>query len=243
MNQRGKKTVKKLKVKGNHVILSLVCLVLGYMIAFSYHLTQEENQKKTNKVSGKQYEETLALRNELIDQEETNRNLEKELKRKQNKVLENEKSLSKEDQINFNLAEDAEKYRKFLGKVKVKGKGVKIKLDDGDYNPDEKNVNNYLVHEFHIFKVINELYISGASAVAINGQRLSSHSYIVCNGPVITVDGYQHPAPFVITAIGDPDVLSSAINLTGGVKDQLVNDNIVFTLEQDEIVLDPILGN
>jgi uncharacterized protein YlxW (UPF0749 family) len=243
MNQRGKKTVKKLKVKGNHVILSLVCLVLGYMIAFSYHLTQEENQKKTKKVYGKQYEETLALRNELIDQEETNRDLEKELKRKQDKVLENEKSLSKEDQINFNLAEDAEKYRKFLGKVKVKGKGVKITLDDGDYNPDEKNVNNYLVHEFHVFKVINELYISGASAVAINGQRLSSHSYIVCNGPVITVDGYQHPAPFVITAIGDPDVLSSAINLTGGVKDQLVNDNIVFSLEQDEIVLDPILGN
>jgi len=235
--------VKKLKVKGNHVILSLVCLVLGYMIAFSYHLTQEENQKKTKKVYGKQYEETLALRNELIDQEETNRDLEKELKRKQDKVLENEKSLSKEDQINFNLAEDAEKYRKFLGKVKVKGKGVKITLDDGDYNPDEKNVNNYLVHEFHVFKVINELYISGASAVAINGQRLSSHSYIVCNGPVITVDGYQHPAPFVITAIGDPDVLSSAINLTGGVKDQLVNDNIVFSLEQDEIVLDPILGN
>jgi uncharacterized protein YlxW (UPF0749 family) len=213
------------------------------MIAFSYHLTQEENQKKTKKVYGKQYEETLALRNELIDQEETNRDLEKELKRKQDKVLENEKSLSKEDQINFNLAEDAEKYRKFLGKVKVKGKGVKITLDDGDYNPDEKNVNNYLVHEFHVFKVINELYISGASAVAINGQRLSSHSYIVCNGPVITVDGYQHPAPFVITAIGDPDVLSSAINLTGGVKDQLVNDNIVFSLEQDEIVLDPILGN
>lgn len=235
--------MKKLKVKGNHVILSLVCLVLGYMIAFSYHLTQEENQKKTKKVYGKQYEETLALRNELIDQEETNRDLEKELKRKQDKVLENEKSLSKEDQINFNLAEDAEKYRKFLGKVKVKGKGVKITLDDGDYNPDEKNVNNYLVHEFHVFKVINELYISGASAVAINGQRLSSHSYIVCNGPVITVDGYQHPAPFVITAIGDPDVLSSAINLTGGVKDQLVNDNIVFSLEQDEIVLDPILGN
>ncbi|MDP4163311.1 MAG: DUF881 domain-containing protein, partial [Bacillota bacterium] len=77
-----------------------------------------------------------------------------------------------------------------------------------------------------------------------NGQRLSSNSYIVCNGPVITVDGYQHPAPFVISAIGDPDVLSAALNITGGVKDQLVNDNIVFTLEKkDEIVFEPILGN
>jgi uncharacterized protein YlxW (UPF0749 family) len=92
--------------------------------------------------------------------------------------------------------------------------------------------------------VVNELYISGAAAVAINGQRLTSHSYIICNGPVITVDGIEHPAPFTITAIGDPDVLSSSINLIGGVKDQLVNDNIVFTLEKDdEIVLNPILGS
>jgi uncharacterized protein YlxW (UPF0749 family) len=73
---------------------------------------------------------------------------------------------------------------------------------------------------------------------------LTSHSYIVCNGPVITVDGVPYPAPFVITAIGDPDVLSSSLNLTGGVKDQLVNDNVVFSLEkEDEVVLNPILGS
>ena len=106
-----------------------------------------------------------------------------------------------------------------------------------------KNINNYLVHEYHVFKVINELYISGAAAIAINGQRLTSQSYILCNGPVITVDGIQHPAPFVISAIGDPEVLTSALNLTGGVKDQLVNDNIVFTLEKkNEIILNSILG-
>jgi len=214
------------------------------MISFSYHLTQKENQKVQPNLTGKQWEKTIDLRNQLIAQEETNRKLQKELTQKQEKVQENEKNLSKEAQVFFNLAEDAEKYRMFLGKVKVKGKGVKITLADGAYNPQDDNVNNYLVHEFHVFKVVNELYISGAAAVAINGQRLTSHSYINCNGPVITVDGIQHPAPFIISAIGDPDVLSSALNLSGGTKDQLVNDNIVFTLEvQNEMVLNPILGN
>ncbi|MEH7106855.1 MULTISPECIES: DUF881 domain-containing protein [Bacillaceae] len=231
-----------MKVKGNHVILSLVCLVLGFILAFSYHLTQTQNQKP--KMSDKQYEKTLALRDQLIAQEEKNRELQKELKQKQDKVQDNEKDLAKEAQVFQNMAEDAEKYRMFLGKVKVKGKGIKITLSDGAYDPTENNVNNYLVHEHHVFKVVNELYISGASAVAINGQRLTSHSYIVCNGPVITVDGVQHPAPFVITAIGDSDVLASSINLTGGVKDQLINDNIVVALEKDnDIVLNPILGN
>jgi len=214
------------------------------MLAFSYHLTQKENQTENRDMSSKQYEKTLTLRNQLITQEETNRKLQKELSQKQDKVLKNEKDLAKEAQVFLNIAEDTEKYRMFLGKVKVKGKGVKITLSDGAYNPKEDNVNNYLVHEHHVFKVVNELYISGAAAVAINGQRLTSHSYIVCNGPVITVDGVQYPAPFIITAIGEPDVLSSALNLSGGVKDQLVNDNLVFTLEKvNDLVFNPILGS
>lgn len=196
------------------------------------------------KVSDKQWEKTLALRNQLIAEEQSNRELQKELNQKQEMVLKNEKDLSKEAEVYQNLAEDAENYRMFLGKVKVKGKGVKITLTDGAYDPKKDNINNYLVHDLHVFKVVNELYISGAAAVAINGQRLTSHSYIICNGPVITVDGIEHPAPFIISAIGDPDVLSSSINLVGGVKDQLVNDNIVFSLEKDdEIVLTPILGS
>jgi uncharacterized protein YlxW (UPF0749 family) len=233
-----------MKVKANHFILFLVCLVLGFLIAFSYHTTQLAINKKKPNIADKQYEETLALRNQLIAQEETNRNLQKELNQKQEKVLKNEQELAKETQVFQNMAEDTEKFRMFLGKVKVKGKGVKITLADGAYDPKVDNINNYLVHEQHVFKVVNELYISGAAAVAINGQRLTSRSYIVCNGPVITVDGIPHPAPFVIIAIGDPDVLSAAINLTGGVKDQLVNDNIVFSIEkEDEIVLNPLLGS
>jgi uncharacterized protein YlxW (UPF0749 family) len=232
---------KKLKVKGNHVILSLVCIVLGFMFAFSYQITRSENEDA--KISDKEWRQTLELRNQLIEQEELNRKMEKELAEKQQKVLEIEKELSKEAQVFFNLAEDIEKYRMFLGKVKVKGKGIEVTLADGDYDPQETNINNYIVHEQHVFKVINELYISGASAIAVNGQRLSANSYIVCDGPVITVDGYQHPAPFIISAIGDPEVLSAAMNLKGGIKDQLVSENITVKIEEKEnVILAPILG-
>jgi ArsR family transcriptional regulator len=37
-------------------------------------------------------------------------------------------------------AEDAEKYRMFLGQVKVQGKGIKVTLADGAYNPKDPNV-------------------------------------------------------------------------------------------------------
>lgn len=230
-----------MKMRGKHVILSLVCLVLGFMIAFSYQITQKND---TELISNTQWEQDVELRNQLISQEEENRKLQKELNEKQGKLLEIEQELAQEEQVFFNLAEDADKYRIFLGKVKVKGSGVTVTLEDGQYDPHEENINNYIVHEHHVFNVINELYVSGATAIAINGQRLSHNSYIVCNGPVIEVDGNPHPAPFIITAIGDPEILSSALNLTGGVKDMLVNENITFKLEKnEEIILDPILGS
>jgi uncharacterized protein YlxW (UPF0749 family) len=226
-------------MKSNRVVLSVVFLVLGFMIVYSYRVTQSE---KGNIITDSQWEQKITLRTQLNDQQEENHDLQQELNKKQEMVREYEAALADEAQIYFNLAEDAEKYRVFLGKVKVRGDGVTVTLSDGEYNPDEPNINNYLVHEHHVFKVINELYVSGAMAIAINGQRLTHNSYIICDGPVITVDGYQHPAPFEITAIGDPEVLTSAMNITGGIKDQLVNDQIVFSLqEKKDIVMEPVI--
>lgn len=231
----------KTNKRRRNVIFSLVFLVLGFMISFSYQNTKKDDGQE---ISESQFERDLDLRNELIEQEEKNNELYKELKGTQRKLVQLEKDLSNEAVTYYNLAEDAEKYRIYLGKVAVKGEGIQITLEDGEYNPKEDNVSNYLVHEHHVFKVINELYISGAQAISINGQRLSHNSYILCNGPVIEVDGYQHPAPFVITAIGDSDVLEGAININGGVKDLLVNDNVRFTLEKKRTIqMDPLKVN
>jgi hypothetical protein len=76
--QKGRILLKKIRVQNRYLVLSFVCLVLGYLLAYSYQLTQKENESKTNKLSDKQWEKTIALRNQLNDQEEMNRKLEKE---------------------------------------------------------------------------------------------------------------------------------------------------------------------
>src|SRR5690606_13673929 len=195
------------------------------------------------KITTSQWERDVKLRNELAELEEKNRKLHKELFAKQKKVMDMEKKLAEEQQAYDDMAEEAERYRIFSGKVKVKETGVTVTLKDGHYNPSEENVNNYLVHERHVFMVVNELYASGAEAVAVNGLRLSHRSYIVCNGPVIEIDGNQHPAPFEIAAIGDPEVLSAALELQGGIKDMLVSENIEVKIEtKNEIVFNPLLS-
>ncbi|MBA9024959.1 MULTISPECIES: DUF881 domain-containing protein [Bacillaceae] len=229
-------------IKGRKVILSIVSLILGFMVAFSYNLTKQKQREAAivNQTWDREYE----LRKQLIEQEKVNRKLSEELRKKQAQVTNIEKDLSQEKESLFKLAEEAEKYRMFLGKIKVRGPGLSVTLSDGTAAKVDDNINDYLVHEQHVFKVINELYISGAEAVAVNGQRLNHDSYIVCNGPVITVDGQQYPAPFVITAIGNTNVLEASLNLAGGVKDQLVNENIIFTiLKQNEVEMEPIFSS
>lgn len=165
--------------------------------------------------SDRAMEKEYSLKSQLTTQEKANQKLEKELYSLQSKVQATESNLKNEKEQYFNVLEDVEKYRMFTGEIGVKGKGVKVSLEDASYIPSGQNVNNYIVHESHIFHVINELFISGASAVSINGQRITHQSYIHCNGPVVTVDGVQHPAPFVISAIGDPAVLIPALNIAG----------------------------
>ncbi|ALC80970.1 MULTISPECIES: DUF881 domain-containing protein [Bacillus] len=228
-------------MKGKTVILSLAMLILGIMISYSYQFAREKNkQAETSEL----WREEYSLRNELISQEKQNKELEKELNEKKSKVQAAEEKLKSEKKVYYNLLEDVEKYRMYVGEIGVKGKGVQVTLEDASYIPEGENVNNYIVHESHLFHVINEMLISGAEAIAINGQRITHQSYIRCNGPVVTVDGHQHPAPFTITAIGDPDVLIPALNISGGVLDQLNQDHVTFNLEEkDNIKIEPLLEN
>ncbi|MFT4413473.1 DUF881 domain-containing protein [Fredinandcohnia humi] len=229
-------------MKGRHVILSLVTLVLGFMISFSYQFTRE--QMENHHVSDQQWNEENRIRTQLNEQNEKNRKLQKELLEKQDQIQKIEEDLANEEQeqIYYNMVEEVEKYRMVVGEIGVKGPGVVVTLEDASYVPSGQDVNNYLVHESHLFKVINELYVSGAQAVSVNGKRLNHNSYIYCNGPVVVVDGDPFPAPFVISAIGDVDVLTPALNMNGGITDQLIQDNIVVKIEsKTEIAMDPLL--
>ncbi|MEH7222471.1 DUF881 domain-containing protein [Bacillus sp. JJ1566] len=232
-----------MKVKGKHVILSFVCLVLGFMISFSYQFTKE--QLESNRVTEQQWNEEAKIRTDLNEQNEKNNELQIKLIEKQNEIQAIEEELAKEEQeqIYFNLVEEVEKYRMVVGEIGVKGPGVVVSLEDASYVPSGQDVNNYLVHESHLFKVINELYVSGAQAVSVNGKRLSHDSYIYCNGPVVVVDGNPFPAPFVISAIGDPNVLVPALNMNGGITDQLIQDNIVVKIENKaQIQMAPLIN-
>lgn len=226
------------KTRGRYILYSFVFLILGFIFAFSYRTLGKDSIESGQSPTFQQEEQ---YREELILQKERNKELADELHAKQVEIREFEKSFSENEENHTALVEEAKDLRLLLGIVPSSGPGVRVTLKDGDYDPIEQNPNEYIVHESHVLRVVNELKISGAQGIAINGQRISSNSYIKCTGPVITIDGRTLPAPFVIEAVGDSDVLSTSLNLGGGVIDELVHDNIVVTLEEMKEIKLPAL--
>ncbi len=221
------------------ILISLVSLVLGFILAYSYSLAAGEEEQETGMYS----KEMEKYRAQLIEQKEQNKELMEEINQKHQTIRDYEQSFASSEESVEELVQEAEMLRLLIGDIPATGKGVEVSLEDGAYDPFQEDPNDYIVHESHVFTVINELKISGAEAIAINGQRLHANSHIVCTGPVITVDGKKFPAPFKIEAVGDPSVLIAALNLGGGVVSQLVNDNIVVTVEEKSDVTMPALRN
>jgi len=234
------KKTKLLKLPSRGLVtISLVSLVLGFILAYSYSISSEDKEENASNLSS--FQEQEKYREKLVEQKERNKELTEEITVKQQKIRDFEHSFVESEESVEALVEEAEILRLLIGDIPSQGKGITVALEDGAYNPSQENPNDYIVHESHVFKVINELKISGAEAISINGQRLHANSYIRCTGPVIVVDGKTFPAPFMIEAVGDPKVLLSSVNLGGGVVDQLTSDNIVVTVGEKDLITMPAL--
>ncbi|WP_079529757.1 DUF881 domain-containing protein [Halobacillus hunanensis] len=220
--------------KGRTFILSLVLLSSGFLVAYSYQQTKAEPEMV--QLNDTQWEKEYYYQQQLLKIEKRNKQLKEELRSKRKEIQEFERQLAQSEQMVSDYVDEKQELQLLAGELPVKGPGVTITLRDSKYTPESGNINNYMVHESHVHLVINELLSAGAKAVSINGQRYFSDSYISCTGPVITVDGVQHAAPFVISAIGDRNVLYSSLDLTRGVVDQLESEHVDVELtEENEI--------
>jgi uncharacterized protein YlxW (UPF0749 family) len=96
----------------------------------------------------------------------------------------------------------------------VTGPGMRLTLDDAPAKDASKNAdanprNNGDTDQGRVIArdlqiVVNGLWASGAEAVAVNGQRLTSKAAIRFAGQAILVNYRPLTRPYVITAIGDP---------------------------------------
>lgn len=103
--------------------------------------------------------------------------------------------------------EELDAFRRESGLTAVEGKGVEIVLRDAEISGATADSEQAVVHDSDIRLIINGLYLGGARAVSVNGERITSLSSIRCVGPTVLINSRRVSSPFVIRAIGDPDEL------------------------------------
>jgi uncharacterized protein YlxW (UPF0749 family) len=130
------------------------------------------------------------------------------------------------------LNKSLQEAKSYAGLTDVEGPGVLVTLSDANDdakndskpqtgNPSDALVEEKIIHDQDILRVVNELNAAGAEAVSVNNLRLVGGSSIRCVGPTVLVDAERIASPIKIRAIGDPDTLMGGLKMPGGVYDQL----------------------
>jgi uncharacterized protein YlxW (UPF0749 family) len=113
----------------------------------------------------------------------------------------------------------------------VTGPGLLITVDDA---PDAATNSSGQVLDSDLQKLVNALWVAGAEAVSIDGQRITSRTAIRGAGSAITVNYRSLTTPYVIHAIGNPDTLPARLLETEGGRawlDLQVNFGVEFATE------------
>ncbi|MGW5937715.1 DUF881 domain-containing protein [Streptomyces celluloflavus] len=104
------------------------------------------------------------------------------------------------------------------GSTQVTGPGVKLVVDDakeaGSGSGGPRGSSSFTdtgrVRDRDMQRIVNGLWASGAEAISVNGQRLTSLSAIRAAGDAILVDNKPLVPPYTVLAVGDGQRLSTA---------------------------------
>ncbi|HEY9562233.1 MAG TPA: DUF881 domain-containing protein [Nocardioides sp.] len=96
----------------------------------------------------------------------------------------------------------------------VTGHALTVTLSDAptELRSDAEDINRLVVHQQDIQAVVNAMWLAGAEAIMIQGQRIISTTGIKCAGNSVELQGIPYPQPFVVTAIGNPEAMQQNID-------------------------------
>lgn len=102
-----------------------------------------------------------------------------------------------------------ENLKKEIGLTTIAGGGLEIVLDDGPYGErdDASTAEAGLIQASDVRDIVNILNAARADAIAVNNQRVIAGSPISSVGSTVLVNNSHITPPFVISAIGDQEIM------------------------------------
>jgi uncharacterized protein YlxW (UPF0749 family) len=107
------------------------------------------------------------------------------------------------------------------GTAPVSGRGIQV-LITGDV---------YSVNSFTILDTVQELRDAGAVAIEVNGVRVINSTYFIDTNEGIGVNNTKIRSPYKLLALGDPETMSTALKIPGGMSENITTSggNVIIT--------------
>lgn len=216
----------KQKIHGWHIYLVVTFILLGILIS-----TQLQTQSRLMSDLSMQTTSNLSIMlKNLTDKRWL---LTEELEEAESNLIVYQNDYNSDTALISSIQNELNRLQLINGNTSTMGPGISIQVE------------GYLLSS-DLTVLINELWSAGAEAVAINDCRISAtsgisyidtmdHSYLTCDGTIIQ-------APYVISAIGNGEIMEKSLTMPGGISDSLSLYQVYLHIELEEAITLPTIA-
>ncbi len=200
----------------SQISIGIICILLGFMITYQFKMIGKQNLTA----------DTTKNSPEIITENEQLKKSKEEMQKKIDeldaKTKEYENAAKGRDEQSGLLYKELEETRILTGGTEVEGQGMIVyitpKSDVFGGNPEVQ-----IINDSDLLHIVNELNAAGAEAMSINDIRLTSRSGIRNAGNAIIINDERIPynKRITIKAIGNKELLESAISFPGAITQEL----------------------
>ncbi|MFG3056000.1 DUF881 domain-containing protein [Kitasatospora sp. NPDC048239] len=214
------------RLSRGQLVVALLLFSLGLGLAIQVRSTNDHHSQ----LRGARQEDLVRILDELDGRQQ----------RLQQEKAELEQSLAKLENSSNQAKEAQEQTRKkvtelgvLAGTVKATGPGIVLTVDDpqGQVKADM------------LLDTLQELRAAGAEAIQINDVRVVVNTYFTdASGGGVQIDGKKVSQPYRFTVVGNPQDLTPALNIPGGVVRTLESHQARATIsQQQKVVVDALV--
>nr|WP_234327213.1 DUF881 domain-containing protein [Streptomyces sp. NRRL WC-3742] len=214
------------RLSRGQLVVALLLFSLGLGLAIQVRSTNDHHSQ----LRGARQEDLVRILDELDSRQQ----------RLQQEKAELEQSLAKLENSSNQAKEAQEQTRKkatelgvLAGTVKATGPGIVLTVDDpqGQVKADM------------LLDTLQELRAAGAEAIQINDVRVVVNTYFTdVPGGGVQIDGKKASQPYRFTVVGNPQDLTPALNIPGGVVRTLENNQARATItQQQKVAVDAVV--
>lgn len=205
------------------IVMFIVCITLVSVILMQFKTVEEtditeiENMRETE------------LRTAISEWKTKYEEVETKLQDTNKKINEYSDKIKNNEKVSELISDELDESNMAVGKTDVYGEGVIVTLND-----DEKDI-----VAWDLIDLVNELKYAGAEAISINDIRIINTTDIfdLRSYTYLTVGQQRLQPPYVVKAIGNPDYLSSILNLKdSGFVDRYKNSGKFVKMETSKKV-------